>query len=179
MSNSVDQIVLAPKSYPFKQLNLNLKLEIRITVGQELKVELITRNMASASVSYFAALHTYFKINDIDNLILGGINSDYFDKTRSMSLMPALENYTINEETDRVHIGSSPNITVEDMQLKTQIKSKGNDSIVVWNPWKMLSNSMVDMNEFGYRHMICVETARTQNGILEGNQTHTLTQIIS
>lgn len=96
-----------------------------------------------------------------------------------MSLMPALENYTINEETDRVHIGSSPNITVEDMQLKTQIKSKGNDSIVVWNPWKMLSNSMVDMNEFGYRHMICVETARTQNGILEGNQTHTLTQIIS
>lgn len=60
LSNSVDQIVLAPKSYPFKQLNLNLKLEIRITVGQELKVELITRNMASASVSYFAALHTYF-----------------------------------------------------------------------------------------------------------------------
>lgn len=179
LNSDLDQIVLKPSTYPFETLKLSLELEVIITVGHELKVQLVTRNTTANTVSFFAALHSYFQITNIENLLLQGIDSDYLDKTQSMSRMPALQTYTINSETDRVHLGTSPNISIVDSTYTTQVKSEGNDSIVVWNPWKTLSKSMVDIDELGYRNMVCIETARTQEGLLRGNETHTLTQIIS
>jgi len=178
INSGCDQIVLKPKHYPFKELQLNLELEIVITVSDSLSIELVTQNIGFKSAIYFAALHSYFQIDSIENVKLNGIDSEYIDKTQSMKCMPAVHNYRIDSETDRIHLNDSPDIDIVTPTFTTHITSQGHDSIVVWNPWEQLSKAMHDMTDEGYKQMICIETARTQNGTLDGKQSHTLKHII-
>ena len=36
---------------------------------------------------------------------------------------------------------------------------EGSKSLVVWNPWKEKSETMIDMSDDGYESMVCLETA--------------------
>ena len=179
LSDGCDQLIFKPQRHPFPTLNLELDLEIIITVGETLSVQLVTRNTSSLERDFFAALHSYFAVDAIQEVSLEGVDVDYLDKVQAMKSMPALIRYTIDSETDRVHLGTCPEITLNEPQHKTSISSQGNDSIVVWNPWQGLSMTMSDMQDTGYQKMLCVETARTQNGTIAGLQTHILTQTIA
>ena len=48
------------------------------------------------------------------------------------------------------------------------IKHSGHNSAVVWNPWQEGAQSMADMQDDGYQHMLCVESVWYAPTIEEG-----------
>ena len=154
------------------------QLSLVLFIGRELRIQLVTENTGSEPLSYTSALHTYFNIDDINHCELTGLDGDYLDKLQDYQRISTPIPYTFNEETDRVHLVTPESLTIVSGNIKTHIQSNGHDSIVVWNPWADKSKSMQDMEDQGYKNMLCVETAVTQGQQVLPGQSHTLEQVI-
>ncbi len=138
------------------------RLSIEITVGDSLRVELVTHNSGAENVTISQALHTYFQVGDISKVsVLGLEGAEYIDKvddsTRKIQTGPV----TIDAEVDRIYTGVTGELVIDDASLgrKIHITSTGCSTAVVWNPWAETAASMADLDDDDYRKMICVETA--------------------
>ena len=138
------------------------KLSIEITVGDSLKVALLTHNTGDESITISQALHTYFYVGDISKVqVLGLDGIDYLDKLDGFAEKTQSGPVTINAEVDRIYKGVTGELVIDDASLgrKIRIASRGCSTAVVWNPWVEVAASMGDLNDDDYRKMICVETA--------------------
>jgi glucose-6-phosphate 1-epimerase len=138
------------------------RLDIVITVGDSLKVALVTHNSGDESVTISQALHSYFQVGDISKVrVLGLDGTEYLDKadhsTRKTQAGPVL----IEDEVDRIYMDVTGELVIDDESLgrKIRITSSGCSTAVVWNPWSEIAASMGDLDDNAYRNMICVETA--------------------
>lgn len=173
------ELTLVPGTTKGRGFDGDAQLSIKIKVGAQLHIWLTTENLGSTPFSITCALHTYFNVTDINHTKLRGLSGSYKDKTLNWQQFTTPEPYTFHQETDRIHLCRANKVSIEDRQQGTLIESAGHDSLVVWNPWSTLSQSMQDMQDDGYRYMLCVETAVTDNKEIAPGQAHTLTQIIS
>lgn len=138
------------------------KLSIEITVGDSLKLALVTHNTGDDSVTISQALHTYFYVGDISKVqVLGLDGIEYLDKVDEFSEKIQSGSVTINGEVDRIYKGVTGELVIDDESLarKIRITSRGCSTAVVWNPWNEIAASMGDLNDDDYKKMICVETA--------------------
>lgn len=171
-------LTLLPAFTKSKGFEHECGVKLVITVGETLSISLITTNTGDEAFSFDCALHTYFNVDHIGKTTIEGISGEYEDKTRDGEVLTTPVPYSISEETDRIHLCQAPDIAiVEDGVSTTEIRSSGNDSIVVWNPWQGAA-SLSDMDAFGYKHMLCVETTVTQGHTLKPEETHILKQVI-
>lgn len=141
--------------YPFK-------LSIEITVGDTLRVALVTHNSGSGSLAISQALHTYFLVGDIAQVKLLGLDGNqYLDKVEGFAEKTQSGPVTVAGEVDRIYTGVTGELVVEDASLgrKVRIASTGCSTAVVWNPWQAIAASMADLDDDDYKKMICVETA--------------------
>lgn len=151
---------------------------LRIHVGASLRVAIETENTGVAPFSFNTALHTYFHVNHIKDTELVGITGEYKDKLDDWAVKPTPEPYTIDAETDRIHLSAVKQATISvDSTEFTDVISEGNDSLVVWNPLQGAA-SISDMDPFGYKHMLCVESSVTKGLKLEPGEKFELAQII-
>ena len=138
------------------------RLNIEITVGDSLRVELVTHNSGDKPVTVSQALHTYFQVGDIGKVrVLGLEGADYIDKADGSALKTQTGPVTINGEVDRIYTGVTDALVIDDALLgrSIHITSKGCSTAVVWNPWAETAASMADLDDDDYKKMICVETA--------------------
>ena len=138
------------------------RLGIEITVGDSLKVALITHNSGDESITISQALHTYFYVGDITRVqVLGLDGIDYLDKVDGFAEKTQSGPVAIDGEVDRIYKGVTGELVISDESLgrKIRIASRGCSTAVVWNPWSEIAASMGDLNDDDYRKMICVETA--------------------
>lgn len=156
------------------------RLQLRISIGSHLELQLLTTNIGNAAFPLCCALHTYFAVYDIRQTQLEGLTGEYSDKTRDWGHFATPVPYGFSEETDRIHLQPSPLVEImQDSGARTRVESSGHDSIVVWNPWTECARNFPDMEAQDYTKMLCVETALTQGHAVEPGQTHTLVQRIS
>lgn len=172
------RLVLTPSSTSGPGFKFNVSLKLVITVGHNLKVELITENIGPHSVRLTGALHSYFAISHISQVELFGLSGSYHDKTRDWQEFQTPSPYLFTEETDRVHHDKPETLDIADGSQRIQISSGGHDSIVVWNPWQENSIAMKDMPDGGYENMLCVESAVTDGIDLAPGKRHCLAQTI-
>ena len=138
------------------------RLDIVITVGDSLKVELVTHNTGKDSITISQALHTYFRVGDIARVTLLGLDGiQYLDKANDSACMTQSGPVTISGEVDRIYTAVSGDLTINDSSLgrKIVIASSGSSTAVVWNPWVEIAASMADLDDNDYQCMLCVETA--------------------
>ena len=138
------------------------RLNIEITVGDSLRVELVTHNSGDKPVTVSQALHTYFQVGDIGKVrVLGLEGADYIDKVDGSALKTQTGPVTINGEVDRIYTGVTDALVIDDASLgrSIHITSQGCSTAVVWNPWAETAASMADLDDDDYKKMICVETA--------------------
>ncbi|WP_339766784.1 D-hexose-6-phosphate mutarotase [uncultured Paraglaciecola sp.] len=154
-------------------------LSLIITVGREMRIQLLTENIGDQPFTFTGALHSYFHVDDIDKCRLNGLTGEYEDKLQAYKRLDSPSPYSIHGETDRVHLVTPAELTIECNSHTTHIHSRGHDSIVVWNPWSEKSHNMQDMEDDGYRKMLCVETAVTRNETVLPGHKHMLEQVIS
>ncbi len=138
-------------------------LDLVITIGETLRMELITENTGSDDFVIGEALHTYFQIGDISEVSVSGLEGcEYWDKVGGSSLRKQNGEIRFSGETDRVYINTVSECVIRDEKLMRSIHvaKSGSLSTVVWTPWIDKANKMGDMGQpDGWREMLCVESA--------------------
>jgi len=138
------------------------RLDIEITVGDSLRVALVTHNTGENNITISQALHSYFQVGDISQVrVLGLDGCDYLDKVEGFAQKSQAGPVTISGEVDRIYTGVSGEQVIDDASLgrKIHITSRGCSTAVVWNPGADIAASMTDLGDNDYKTMICVETA--------------------
>jgi len=145
-----------------------LSLSLAVTVSRSLRMELTVRNVDSAAVTFEEALHSYFAVSDVRQARVRGLEGvPYVDKTAAMARRPGEgEPLTITAETDRVYVGATGTVTIEDpgWRRRIVIGKSGSATTVVWNPWVAKAKAMPDFGDDEWTGMLCVETANAGDG---------------
>ncbi len=138
-------------------------LRFRVTIGDDLEMELETRNLGPEPLIFEEALHTYFAVGDIHRVSVSGLaGTTYIDKTdgfkrKTLGSGPL----RIAKETDQVHVNTQAACLIDDPAWDRRIivEKSGSGTTVVWNPWIDKTRSMSDMAPGDWQETICVETA--------------------
>lgn len=139
------------------------ELNLVVTVGESLTVELITRNKGDAPFTLTQALHTYFKVGDINQAqVLGLDGVRYLDKTDGGAEKTQVGAVAIAQEVDRVYTNvTAPELMIADpvFDRRICITAQGSKTAIVWNPWVDITAGMADLDDADYQRFVCVETA--------------------
>ena len=158
-----------------------LALSLTVRVGGSLRLELAVRNTDAAPRAFEAALHSYFAVSDVRQVRLLGLEGTAFvDKTAAMARKPGDNGpITIAAETDRVYLGATGTVTIEDPGWRRRIVvgKSGSSTTVVWNPWVAKAKAMPDFGDEEWPGMVCVETANAMDDAvtLAPGATHVMT----
>lgn len=165
LKNGATKIVLKlnPTEKELKQLTYNYELELTITVGDTLYLNLKTTNLSSHPFTISEGYHTYFNVSDIGNIKITGLeNSVYTDKFDNYNRGIEKGPIKFNGPFDRVYSNTSNDCYIEDdlFNRVITVKKSNSNSTVVWTPWGKKASEMGDMGaENEWRKMICLETA--------------------
>jgi glucose-6-phosphate 1-epimerase len=161
LANTAETQTIWPQSF---------ELAIEISVGNTLSVTLVTRNLGDRAFSITQALHTYFKVGDISQVrVLGLENTQYLDKVDSGIQKTQQGAVAISQEVDRVYTDVRGELVIDDAALGRQIRitSSGSKTAIVWNPWAKICAEMADLGNEDYKSLVCVETANAANEVVE------------
>mgnify|MGYP001822248104 CR=1 FL=1 len=148
----------------------SFQLILQVTVGSSLSIELLTHNTGNEPFFISQALHTYFKVGDISQVqVLGLENHDYLDKADKGLKKLQAGPVVIENEVDRIYMKVKNKLMIADASLgrNIHINSSGSQTAVVWNPWVKIAAAMGDLNNEDYRHMLCVETVNAVDDIVQ------------
>lgn len=136
-------------------------LELVVSVGAALNMELVTRNTGAAPFVITEGLHTYFRVGNIHKTrVLGLENAVYLDKVRDFARDIQQGTLSFSGETDRIYLNTAADCIIDDAGLnrKIRVAKSGSTSTVVWNPWAEKEKGFADMAMGEYQDMLCVET---------------------
>ncbi len=142
----------------------------RATFGPELILELDVVNTGKTSFQFEEALHTYFRVGNIETVQVNGLSGvDYLDKTDEKRKKTQSGAITIVSETDRVYLNTGAVVDLEDPASgrKIAIAKENSMSTVVWNPWIQKAKAMSDFGDDEWPQMICIETCNVGNSEVE------------
>ena len=159
------------------------QLEIDFMVSDVLRIKLISTNTDNKPFKCGGALHSYFNISSISNIMIKGLEGcPYLDKVDQGRRKVQEDSISFNGETDRIYLGTAADCIIEDsgMHRRIRISKNGSRSTVVWNPWIDKAGKMMDFGDDEFKGMVCVETANADTDVitLAPGDTHTLEGII-
>ncbi len=160
--------------------NYEFDVRLDVMVSSELTVALTVTNTDRKPFEISTALHTYFNISDIDNIVIEGLKeSEYFNALDGKEYLEKSD-VTIDQEVDRVYFNAFKNITLHDDSKKIELKQEGSNSLVVWNPWIEKSKQMADMSNGAYKTMVCLETGNVgrDSKVLDVGESHILRAVM-
>ena len=141
-------------------------VEYIVTVGNNLTLELITHNESNQAITIGQALHTYFNVENINDVTAHGLdNKSYLDKPDGFKQKKQAGPITVTEEVDRVYLDTIDDVIIDNRKRKISISKQGSASTVVWNPWKEIAEKMGDLGKDGYTVMLCVESANAAEDV--------------
>lgn len=158
-------------------------LELWVTVGAQLRMDLRTRNRGETPVEIGGALHTYFTVGAIDQTTIHGLEDcEYLDSLAGRERKRQEGPIRFTGEVDRIYLDRSDHTEIEDpvLQRRIRVGKEGSATTVVWNPWIDKAAAMDDFPNDGYQTMVCIETANAADDVhtLAPGEQHVLTQIV-
>ncbi len=155
------------------------ELQLTVTVGTTLKLELTTKNIGVQPLALTQALHTYFAVSAIDEVCISGL-----DDTHYVDTLDDWHDYTQNGaikftgETDRIYLDTPNEMHLHDngWNRTIHLRATNSASAVVWNPWIEKSKRLSQFAPDAWREMVCIETANVLDDMVQlaPNATHTL-----
>ena len=116
---------------------------------------------ADRPLTFTGALHTYLQVDAIENVRLSGLcGTNYRDSANGgREGREAAEILTFAGETDRIFLGASRPLSLNDGAGQLGSAQDGFTDVVVWNPWADKGAALADLPPDGWRRMLCVEAA--------------------
>jgi len=183
------KLMLMPNDQTRAQFAKACRVELMVTVGGTLRIDLVTTNLDTEAVEIGEALHTYFRIGDIGAVKVAGLeNVEYVDKVDGGQRKRQTGPIAFTGEVDRVYLDTASECVIEDPDLKRRIRiaKTGSRSTVVWTPWLEKAEKMADFgpgkhNQGGWREMVCVESGNALDNVVTvpAGESHTLTVVYS
>lgn len=150
-----DAFTLASWPHAFRaELTVNLG-------GPQIDVELAIDNTGETPFTFTAALHTYLRVNEIENARLTGLaGAKYRDQlAQGARRTESHDDLAIEGPVDRIYRDASPRLVLSEPRRQLLIESRDLTDVVVWNPWDTGNATIADMPPLGFRRMLCVEAA--------------------
>jgi glucose-6-phosphate 1-epimerase len=143
------------------------RLEATLSRGQ-LRTALTLVNIDRAPWTFAAALHTYLRVDDIANVRLEGLQgANRWDSLRDDRHVETAAALHFDAEFDSVYAAPAQPLRLVQPGGKLEISQSASCSeTVVWNPGAVLGAKLADMPADGFRHMLCVESARIDEPVL-------------
>ena len=181
-SNNVDEkttVLTFNLAYNKKTLQIwrfKFELELHITISDKLTMELKTTNIDEKPFKISQALHTYFQVSHISNVVIRGLDKKPYMDALTWKNELQEGDITFDQETDRVYQEVDGEIVLKDKSREIHIKNSGSSSIVVWNPWIEKTLRMSAMKADAYEHMLCIESANAFDDarVIKPQKSHTL-----
>ena len=161
----------------------NYKFELRliVTICDKITIELRTINRDEKEFKLTQALHSYFKLSDISNAVVRGLDKKpcFNALTKENTLQSG--DIVFTEEFDKVFQKVDSELILLDEEKTLKVNNEGSSSVVVWNPWIDKCSRMSAMKDEAYREFVCIESANAFEDfvILKPNEEHTLKATIS
>lgn len=165
------------------------ELSVRVA-GDSLEIELACENRGETAFSFTAALHSYLRVGQLDDVSLLGLGGlHYWDSVagreqlqRSDLLLPGSPGV---EDLDRIYHQIKQDLTLREQGADGRlrellIRQQGFEDAVVWNPGAAKCAALPDMPPEGYRQMLCVEAAAIEHPLtLEPGQSWSGLQVLT
>jgi glucose-6-phosphate 1-epimerase len=160
------------------------RLELRITIGVTLGLELTTTNTGSAPLSFEEALHTYFRVGQAERVRVRGLNGvTYLDNVDQNREKIQSGDLVLTGTTDNAYLNTLSVAEIIDPVLCRTIRTEKENSrtTVVWNPWQKGAASLSDLGEDEWRYMTCVEASNILSSAisLAPGEEHTMRATLS
>ncbi|MDP8101534.1 D-hexose-6-phosphate mutarotase [Phocoenobacter atlanticus] len=149
----------------------------------EAKITMIFSDICEITFKHYGneqaevALHSYFNIADINNISVTGLPTQCFNSlTQQPEQVPSPRQIT--ENVDCIYKIVSPatqHITDPTYQRKIEITHNNASNTVFWNPWHKATSGM---SKQGYKTMVCVETARLDKPLSQGDQVSVTIKVV-
>ena len=118
-------------------------------------------NTGDAPFAFTAALHTYLRVDDIAQVVIEGLQGCDYEDTANGGTLHRQHDHDVRfaGETDRIFLGASRPLSLNDGAGQLGIAQDGFTDVVVWNPWADKGAALADLSPDGWRRMLCVEAA--------------------
>lgn len=121
------------------------ELQLRVAVqGQALSLALEVRNTGSDAFVFSSALHTYFSVDAIDAVAIGGVQDGLL---------------RIGAKIDQIYRGIKGAVTLSQPGGTLTLTQAGFGDAVVWNPGAADTAALADMEDHDYLRFVCIEPA--------------------
>ena len=177
--------------------NHKFRLLYTVVLGSKsLKTTLTVVNTSLNVFKFQALLHTYYQFPNVENVRVAGLNGhEYKDKLLSSSepIKETGNTVQFTAETDRIYTGSPKKVVLTgigdgvasiDIEVSTYGDGckygKGQNDVVVWNPYVAKSKRMGDFGDGEWKRMCCIEPGFVSRwNHLEANGTWSLQQVLT
>ncbi|GGB99693.1 D-hexose-6-phosphate mutarotase [Oxalicibacterium flavum] len=158
----------------------------QLTVALEadrLALTLQVTNSGDEAWPFTGALHSYLHVDDIAKAELAGLQGTHYQDATAdnVEVIDPDGSIRIDAELDRVYLAPPASVQLrEEGKPALQIGKTGFTDTVVWNPGPQLVQTLKDMPDDDWRHMLCVEAAcASAPVIMQPGQTWIGSQVLS
>jgi glucose-6-phosphate 1-epimerase len=153
------------------------RLEYRIDMGKKLELELKMENSGSSELRFQEALHTYFKVGDVEKCRVVGLDGvHYLDNRDDNKEKVQQGDLVLTKITDNAYLDATGAVDIMDVSTGRRLvtEKSGSVSTIVWNPWSDGAAKLADLGNEEWRGMLCVEGGNVlgQAVRLAGGATH-------
>ena len=148
---------LTKKWWPY-----DFRLVHRITVGEELRLELVTKNTSNQKWTLEEAQHTYYRVGNAERVRVTGLDGvRYLDNMDGNREKMQRGDVVLDGQTDNAYLNTENSLELIDPVLgrRIEITKENSRATVVWNPWKEGAKALADLGDDEWRQMTCVEAA--------------------
>lgn len=164
---------------------VEFRVELAITVGAQLTVELITHNRSEETIEITEALHTYFTVSDVNTVVVEGLAGSETINTlqqplEKQAVCGALD---VQAPMDSVYVNQTGSSQIIDKALGRviTIAKAESASAVVWNPGPETVKGFADIPHELWPNFLCVEAGNVWDNAVQipSNSSHTMTMVLS
>jgi glucose-6-phosphate 1-epimerase len=137
------------------------RAELVVALAEGLETTLCLTNTRDAPITFTTALHTYFRVGDVRQVTVHGLEGARFTGAPDLAAVDADGILRVRRETDGVYADVRERLRIVDPSLGRTlvIDKQGFADAVVWNPWVERAHALPDFGDDEYLVMLCVEPA--------------------
>jgi glucose-6-phosphate 1-epimerase len=155
----------------------------RIRIAATLRLELSVMNRGTGPLRFEEALHTYFRIGDIHQARLRGLDAvTYLDNTDGNKSKRQDGPLALTGPTDNAYTAEGP-AEILDPVLRRRLRTEKlhSSTTIVWNPWQTGAAALTDLRNDEWPQMLCVEAGNILNAavVLAPGEEHTMCSTLS
>ena len=162
----------------------DFRLTHRMIFGQKLRMELTAVNTGKTEFHFEEALHTYFRVGDVERVEVRGLAGiHYLDNMDGNRQKLQTGNLRLSGQTDNAYLPAQGAVEIADPELRRSLRTEKHNSAstIVWNPWREGAAKLADLGDDEWHPMICVEGGNILDEAvaLGPGKTHTLSVVLS